>query len=238
MAKEKYLHDALKTIVNSYGKTLYYDKRLINYISDYYSFEPMALYNVMKTLITDGYAGKLIDSSQSGDWKLYVTQSIAKVQKNYGFAPIYVNYCFQSLAYGVGLYPIINQRLLDEIEGRPSPVPPTTTPSNGSRPKAGGTTPTPPQKPTSSTRRKPAGANSQPPSPSYPRSSGSRPSRGNNAPTSQPSPSYPPYQPQSSSQKQQTPLSKGCGCSGCLDGLTNTYVIIIVILWVIAQCSR
>ena len=102
MAKEKYLHDAIKTIVNSYGKKLYYDKRMINYISDYYSFDPLALYNVMKTLIADGYAGQLIDASQNGDWKIYVTQSIAKVQKNYGFAPIYVNYCFQSLAYGIG----------------------------------------------------------------------------------------------------------------------------------------
>lgn len=237
MAKEKYLHDAIKTIVNSYGKKLYYDKRMINYISDYYSFDPLALYNVMKTLIADGYAGQLIDASQNGDWKIYVTQSIAKVQKNYGFAPIYVNYCFQSLAYGIGLYPTINKRLLDEVEGRSPSIPssPSAPASPTSRRNQGQSVnqPTKPQKPTPSQRNRNSGANRQPPlNPSPPRNQGST------YPPFRPSPGNPSPQPQGSSSKQQVSLSKGCGCSGCFDSLTNTYVIIIIILWVIAQCGN
>ncbi len=229
MAKEKHLHDAIKKIVNSYGKNLYYDKRMINYISDYYSFEPMALYNVMKTLITDGYSGKLIDASQNGDWRMYVTQSIAKVQKNYGFAPVYVNYCFQCLAYGVGLYPTINQRLLDEVEGRTPSIIPSQPPSRGQGTTNSQSPSTTQKKSSQSQRKKPVGANSQPSYPNYPQSTNTRQSQGT---------TYPPYQQQNSSQKQQVPISKGCGFSGCFDSLTNTYVIIIVILWVISQCSH
>lgn len=229
MSKEKYLHDAIKTIVNSYGKNLYYDKRMINYISDYYSFDPLALYNVMKTLIVDGYPGRLIDASQNGDWKMYVTQSIAKVQKNYGFAPVYVNYCFQCLAYGIGLYPTINKRLLDEVEGRVAPTPPPSpAPQQTPRVNQGSSSPQPKPSPRQSKRTR--GANSQP-SPTPPRN------RGNSFPPFNPSPNYPSSQSQTNSQKQQVPLSKGCGCSGCFDNLTNTYVIIIIILWVIAQCG-
>lgn len=210
---------------------------MINYISDYYSFDPMALYNVMKTLITDGYAGGIIDANKKGDWKLYVTQSIAKVQKNYGFAPIYVNYCFQCLAYGAGLYPSINQRLLDELEGRtPTVVIPTqdshTLPS-ATQPQPSGQRKAPSQqdkqKPTQ--RKTTSGTKRQP-----------QPNSSNNW-----NQSFPPFQPtqkstnnptQNNSQKQQISLSNGCGCSGCLDGLTNTYVIIIIILWLIYQCNN
>lgn len=235
MAKEKYLHDAIKTIVNSYGKNLYYDKRMINYISDYYSFDPLALYNVMKTLIADGYAGRLIDASQNSDWKIYVTQSIAKVQKNYGFAPVYVNYCFQCLAYGIGLYPTINKRLLDEVEGRTPPPQPSVPASQTSTRNQGQSVKqsTTQQKPTTTPRKRSTGANRQPPqNPIPPRN------QGNSFPPFRPSPSSPTPQPQGSSQKQQVSLSNGCGCSGCFDSLTNTYVIIIIILWVIAQCSN
>ena len=54
MAQESHLHDALKTIVATFGDQLYNDPKLINYISDYYRFDPMALYHVMKTLVHDG----------------------------------------------------------------------------------------------------------------------------------------------------------------------------------------
>ena len=103
MAQESHLHDALKTIVATFGDQLYNDPKLINYISDYYRFDPMALYHVMKTLVHDGYPGRMLHEGKHGDWKLFVQQSMAKVQKQYGFAPSYVNYCFQSLAYGIGL---------------------------------------------------------------------------------------------------------------------------------------
>ena len=227
MSKEKYLHDAVKKIVATYGKSLYYNKRMINYISDYYNFDPLALYNVMKTLISDGYAGKLIDANNSGDWKLFVTQSIAKVQKNYGFAPIYVNYCFQCLAYGIGLYPIINKRLLAEIEGR-SPIPPSNSPT----PSPGHNPPSIPQSKKSTPKRKSSSSSTTQRTPSFPQSNRS----GTQAP-------FPQSQRTSNntnhnkSQKQPNIFTNGCGCSGCFDGMTNTYVIIIIILWIITQCQ-
>lgn len=230
MAKEKYLHNAIKKLVATYGESLYYDKRMINYISDYYSFDPLALYNVMKTLIADGYAGKLLDSGKNGDWRLFATQSIAKVQKNYGFAPVYVNYCFQSLAYGVGLYPVINQRLLDEVEGKSpaqtsSPTPPSPSPSTNQSPsgKPNNTKP-------SSSRKK----NTTRPS-SRSTSSPTQPPKGGNS-SFPPIPGFPNRNTQTSPQ-QQNNMIKGCGCSGCFDNITNTYVIIIIILWIMMQCE-
>ena len=237
MAKEKYLHNALKKLVATYGESLYYDKRMINYISDYYSFDPLALYNVMKTLIADGYASKLLDSGKNGDWRLFVTQSIAKVQKNYGFAPVYVNYCFQSLSYGIGLYPVINQRLLDEVEGK---SPSVLSPSSSSQPSLS---------PPSSRQTTSGPSNSNQPSTSHKKkqsrtntsstSSSNQINNSGNSTSFPPFPGFPNRNSQTSPQKQNNTIKGfGCsGCSGCFDSMTSTYVIIIIILWIMMQCE-
>ena len=237
MAKEKYLHDALKKLVATYGESLYNNKRMINYISDYYSFDPLALYNVMKTLIADGYAGKLLETGKKGDWKLFVTQSIAKVQKNYGFAPVYVNYCFQSLAFGVGLYPYINKRLLDEVEGKSPSVSSSSSPSQSSFPtqSSNQTAPGPSSSSRSSITRqnKTSRTNTRSSSPS------NQSNNSGNSTSFPPFPGFPNRNSQTSPQKQNN-MTKGVGCSGCsgcFDSMTSTYVIIIIILWIMMQCE-
>ena len=220
MAQESHLHDALKTIVATFGDQLYNDPKLINYISDYYHFDPMALYHVMKTLVHDGYPGRMLHEGKHGDWKLFVQQSMAKVQKQYGFAPSYVNYCFQSLAYGIGLYPQVKQRLLDEIEGRvaPIPIPIPSAPSGGNSsaaPSSSSKKNTTSQKP--ATKRKPQ-TQTQP------------------KPQWQPKPWQNPQNTANPSQ-QGTPSSNLNGCSGCFDSMTNIYTVVILIIWLLMQCS-
>lgn len=124
MDKCSTLHDAMKRLVGEYGKELYRDRKMINYISDFYRFEPMALFTVMKTIVVGGYAEGLLDASNGGDWKLYVQKSMSKVQNQYGYDGKYVNYCFQCLAYGLGIFPYINQVLLDMVNGKQVAAPP------------------------------------------------------------------------------------------------------------------
>ena len=116
MEKEKYLHDAVKRIVDTYGKELYDDHRMINYISDYYNYDPPALQNVMRTIIDEGYAGKMLSASRMGDWRFFVTQSSSKIAKNFGFVPVYVKYCFECLAYGLGLVRSVERQLVESVE--------------------------------------------------------------------------------------------------------------------------
>ena len=231
MSAKKKLHEALREIVLNYGHDIYHNSKLINYLNDYCQFEPMALYYVMRTILSDGYASILLDKQNDPNWSLFVQQSIGKLQKQYGFQGIYVNYCFQSLAYGIGLYPVINQRLLDEVEGKEPP--------QSSHPSTDSSSNSPQQQPrVNSKRQKPtfqpqsAPVPPVPPPPSPPRQT-SFPNNPNSSSPTNPPVSYqnPPYQP--------NPINKNNGgCSGgCMDDISSIFSIIIFILWILIQCS-
>lgn len=225
MSAKKKLHEALREIVMTYGHEIYDNPKLINYLNDYCQFEPMALYYVMRTILTDGYASKLLEQQSDPNWTLYVQQSIGKIQKQYGYQGIYVNYCFQSLAYGIGLYPVINQRLLDEVEGKQMPQPVQPSERTNAR--------TPQQ---NSPRNKPTFQQQDPPvtpipTPQQPQSAPTPRRSGpvtNNPINQRPSNQFPPIQP--------VPNKNGCS-GGCMDDISSIFSIIIFILWILIQCS-
>ena len=230
MSAKKKLHEALREIVLTYGHEIYRNSKLINYLNDYCQFEPMALYYVTKTILADDYASKLLDQQDDPNWTLFVQQSIGKIQKQYGYQGIYVNYCFQSLAYGIGLYPMINQRLLDEVEGK--------TPPQQSKPSSS-TTPNPPKQhtPASNGRQKPTFQQQGPPvtpipTPQQPQPWPTpRPSGQSNTGGSMSQPSsnqFPPLK--------QVQTNNGCS-GGCMDDISSIFSIIIFILWILIQCS-
>ncbi len=230
MSRKKTLHDGLRELVSQYGQEIYRNSKLLNYLNDYCQFEPMALYHVMRSILSDGYSSRMVDHISDPNWAFFVQQSIGKIQKQYGYQAIYVNYCFQSLAYGIGLYPAINQRLLDELEGKTVSQPPVLQPKPSST-----------SGPTSTTKVNRGGIKPVPPF--QPRSSGSvRPT-----PTRQPNPhngSNPPFgnpytqQPKVQPFPQNQPNTFNGGCmKGCFDNISNMFYVIILILWILIECS-
>lgn len=205
------LHDAMKKLVGEYGKELYRDRKIINYISDFYRFEPMALFTVMKTIVVGGYAEGLLDASNGGDWKLYVQKSMSRVQNQYGYDGKYVNYCFQCLAYGLGIFPYINQVLLDMINGKqvPPPTPPVSVSAQTDTRKGG-------QHNKSNRKGSTKSASTPPPPPPQVRIPAQRKQRNsiNTNTNSQPT-KY----------------------SGCSNGCSNT-IIILMILYFIGKCAE
>ncbi len=236
MSEKSNLHESLRMLVNTYGHEIYKNDKLINYLNDYCQFYPPALYHIMKTLISDGYASKILEAANNANWTLLIQQYIGKVQKSYGYQSIYVNYCFQSLAFGIGLYPTINQRLLDEVEGKNPRIPenpqtshtssPNTTQANTTRnqqqirntnqqiQRQGSSQQAPTRRPTPSPTWIPS-----PPSSKQPGNINIQ--VGQQAPTSSQSP---------------TPINKGCN-SGCFDDMSSIFSFIIFVLWLLIQCT-
>jgi len=236
MSEKNRLHDSLRKLVLTYGQDIYKNSKLINYLNDYCHFDPPALYHIMKTVLSDGYASKLLDESKNKDWSIFVQQSIGKLQKQYGFQGIFLNYCFQSLAFGIGLFPAINQRLLDEVEGRlpvfvPQPMPKQSQPNSGQQnanQQVNQRQPDSKQQPTIQKQKSP-----QPP---YTRKRTYPPGwvpRSTNTNTNIPFPQnqIPPTNNPSTSNS-----FYGCG-SGCFDDISSIFSIIIFILWILVQCS-
>ena len=216
------LHDALKMLVGEYGKELYRDKKMINYISDYYHFDPMALFTVMKSIVKGGYAEGLLDASTSDSWMMYVQKSMSKLQNQYGFDGKYVNYCFQSLAYGLGIFPQINQVLLDMVNGKQ--VAPPSPPSSSAPQSKGqtGTGKTSQRKKSSSSA---VGSNT------------SRTSRTSTTPPPPPQVRIPAQRKQRNSINISVHPSKPSKSDNCMNGCSNV-MIIMMILYFIGKCSE
>lgn len=98
------LHKAIRNIVETDGKEIVKDVRLVNILSDFRAFDtiPASKY-ILRAVIADGYAQKLL---AIGDWNTQSENLCNQFVASTGFQGDFANMVFLSLAYGLGF---INQ---------------------------------------------------------------------------------------------------------------------------------
>lgn len=103
------LHDAIKTIVDQFGKDVIAEKRFVYMLADYYSFrDNPAEKRVLTVLVNDGYTARLLNQSESLDISIISNQIIEDVCKNYGFREGLVRGVITSHLHGMGFYCLCN----------------------------------------------------------------------------------------------------------------------------------
>jgi hypothetical protein len=93
------LHKALRMVIETDGADIIKDTRLVNILSDFSSFDgfPASKY-VLRAIIADGYAGKLLSE---GKWDANAMALRQQFISKTGFQNDLVNTVFLSLAYGL-----------------------------------------------------------------------------------------------------------------------------------------
>lgn len=94
------LHKAIRNIVETDGKEIVKDVRLVNILSDFRAFDaiPASKY-ILRAVIADGYAQKLL---AIGAWNSQSENLFSQFVTTTGFQSDYTLMVFQSLAYGLG----------------------------------------------------------------------------------------------------------------------------------------
>lgn len=94
------LHKAIRNIVETDGKEIVKDVRLVNILSDFKAFDaiPASKY-ILRAVIADGYAQKLL---AIGAWNSQSENLCNQFVATTGFQSDYVSIVFQSLAFGLG----------------------------------------------------------------------------------------------------------------------------------------
>ena len=112
------LHIALRQIVQGHTADIYSDENLISFLFDFSEFNPPSLRFVMKSIVAGGYAAQLAEfKGQNDNWSVFVNESVGKIVRREGFEERFVRFCFQCLAYGIGLTENVDFTLLkDESE--------------------------------------------------------------------------------------------------------------------------
>lgn len=106
MNKEtKSLPQAIKTIVDHYGKDVLNDVRLVNIMSDVVTLDDsLAVKNTFREIINIGYGKKILSLvSAKGDIKMKVRVYAKGIADTKGYNEVIVQYVLYSLLYGVGL---------------------------------------------------------------------------------------------------------------------------------------
>lgn len=100
------LHKAIKNIVETDGKEIVKDVRLVNILSDFRAFDsiPASKY-ILRAVIADGFAQKLL---AIGAWNSQSENLCNQFVDSTGFQSDYVSIVFQSLAFGLGYLPDIS----------------------------------------------------------------------------------------------------------------------------------
>lgn len=94
------LHKAIRNVVETDGKQIVTDVRLVNILSDFRAFDaiPASKY-ILRAVIADGYAQKLL---AIGVWNTQSENLCNQFVSTTGFQSDYALMVFQSLAYGMG----------------------------------------------------------------------------------------------------------------------------------------
>lgn len=120
------LHKAIRNIVETDGKEIVKEVRLVNILSDFRAFDaiPASKY-ILRAIISDGYAQKLL---AIGAWNSQSENLCSQFVATTGFQSDYALMVFQSLAYGLGF---LNQMptIINPIQQQPqNPSPQKPTP--------------------------------------------------------------------------------------------------------------
>lgn len=94
------LHLALKQIVDTEGKSVLKEQRLINILSDLHAFEtiPSSKY-IISCMLKDGYLNQLISFN---DWDINVKKNLNNFIQTTGFNKLYAEKVWQSIAFSLG----------------------------------------------------------------------------------------------------------------------------------------
>ena len=108
----------MRQIVQYHTADIYSDEKLISFLSDFSEFNPPPLRFVLKSIVAGGYAAQLAKmKGQNDNWSVFVNESVGKIVRREGFEERFVRFCFQCLAYGIGLTENVDFTLLkDESE--------------------------------------------------------------------------------------------------------------------------
>ena len=80
------LHDAIKTIVDLFGKEIITEKRFLNALADYYSFrDNPAGKTVLTALVNGGYLNRFLGNPSDSELTIITSQIENEVYNNYGF---------------------------------------------------------------------------------------------------------------------------------------------------------
>ncbi len=121
------LHKAIRNIVETDGKEIVKDVRLVNILSDFRAFDaiPASKY-ILRAVIADGYAQKML---AIGAWNSQSENLCSQFVATTGFQSDYAYMVFQSLAYGLGWINQLTQpnssytQNQQPVQGAPSSIP-------------------------------------------------------------------------------------------------------------------
>lgn len=97
------LHTAIKEAINTFGRTIIYEKRLMSILSDYQAFEIKASRTVLRAIIDLGYAQKIYDLDlQNDSGREIKAKSYILEIANHGYQEGIVRYVVQCLIRSLG----------------------------------------------------------------------------------------------------------------------------------------
>lgn len=95
------LHLALRKVIDTEGVDIINDFRLVNILNDFKAFDAIpASKFILRSIISEGYSNRLL---QLGKWDANAQKLCQHFETHTGFNADYVEYLFQSIAYGLGL---------------------------------------------------------------------------------------------------------------------------------------
>ena len=101
---------ALEQIVHDFGTDIINDKNLANIVADYYSFDRNpAVRNILKTLVSEGYAVKIGQlKSSKGDPCIDLERYTGEIEQSWGYGKEQVRYVLSCIASSIGIEYIID----------------------------------------------------------------------------------------------------------------------------------
>ena len=110
------LHEAIKTIVDTFGKDIISERRFLNMVADYYSFKDNpAGKMVLSALVNGGYLSQLIGTLSEKELSITINQIKKEVENNYGFRPNLIDDILTNIIRGLNLKVTISP-LKEEID--------------------------------------------------------------------------------------------------------------------------
>ena len=98
------LHEAIKIIVDQFGKDVITERRFLYMLADYYSFrDNPAEKHVISAIVNDGYAQKILNISSQKDITIIESHMSNSVCRNYGFREDIVFNVIRAVEEGIGL---------------------------------------------------------------------------------------------------------------------------------------
>lgn len=107
MNKEsKTLPQAIKFIVDTYGKKVVNNVQMVNIMNDLVSLEdPSAVKTILHSCVKLGYGHKILALSPKDDCHLKIRSYSKTISDSHGYKEVIVQYILYSIAYGIGLFP-------------------------------------------------------------------------------------------------------------------------------------